>query len=1257
MRFRKELLFGVVLLALISTFTEGEVGYTIEGNLIYVEDEGAFISASPHTLSGSGYVEFVMIPKTYTGNVNLVWLFDTEQSKPRKAEYYSPQVIERPRRLPIEYETVVSLVESSSPCEAGDEDSIYKYDIVYSEAEQEYEKTICFDGYTNSGDSYSFWYNGVVEQQVEWVDVSGAFNTANIDFNNKNKAYYKTNFPVTAGETYRLRAWIDVQLNSIGKYDFAAYPSSYGSGVFEAYQNGHLYLLDPWWNSSWGNRLNYTIYNDGAALENWTVELSVNTTALISANLMKSDCSDLVAANSTDHIIPMWFHNTSLGCNNISVNTSVWLNIPYLAADSNTSGSLYYNNSAAEWAINGYEVFIFFDDFVGSSLDTNNWTLDAGDSMIVGNSSALAIGGAQRQTIISVEQLGSLDFVSTSFVRWSNTHPAGAYINQWRDVGSATDRITSKDTAVSNTGGFITQKGGVKTETEVVVSDMTIFTLWESVFNSTHTLFYVNGTLEVTHTTNLPTEVPVENLFVGCVTPNDDLWIDYIHVRGWAPNNLIMYYTEDHKQFGSTCIPKAGVDWEIDAGEECVITGLDVTVGNITFINDLAEYTLVINESNITFESITFENISVVIMPNSDTQYFWGNGKTRYTVTDDDIFTTSIISHPNDHALDLGDYRVNITCGDAGFIGCADCGAPDPLFIFPINITINELESDSMEFEVDSGSYRLCNFHITGELVNTTAYTYRDGIPYTHRSCPPCMCPPGEYEYFYNTASVDADGNFEIYLCNMNDSNTIQFQLYDIADRETFGSCLTYKGYLWNYTAGASINFLALNFSEIDQILSNFTNVYTENIAFDLDNTLLLIETSINKDVEIYIGSSTDSRSYPPTSISPDLTIDLTISNFTLLNNFYTINMKKQSDMSVWDYSDVGDQSLTILCNENAPDTINLTELNLTRFFMSVKEIPVFDFLTNEELHTKYQPYTSSETFTIYNLDDNDSTIEIEFNLVDYTGDFGNSYFQIWTRVNESLVKIWQQQWYNLEIDGADLLNDTSFQYVLYTPTETRIISWSLLQESKTVTIVVDEPKYNDLTDYYEGVDMGFSSSYAASSVAVRYNVTEGDITNISFTVYEYNTTNQYEEVYATTVSSGSNSGTITYVVSDNNATYYVRASLLSTHYSKVITITDLLNPALKEERFPFYDSIGIPNDILGLDREDIYTGISMFLITMAATMFGAVNVGTGSIFLIGIIGITTFFGWFRGMTWGVVLFLFTMVVLQNLSGKRRKAE
>jgi hypothetical protein len=135
-----------------------------------------------------------------------------------------------------------------------------------------------------------------------------------------------------------------------------------------------------WWDATWEYRkaVNLT-ENSGENLEDYQVEISVDTEALISEDKMQNDCSDLRFVQN-DVELDYWIES---GCN--TAGTSVWVEVPSIPAGSTSQINLYYGNSEASSKSNKSKTFTLWDDF-GPSWD-EKWERTTSDACVDGTTS------------------------------------------------------------------------------------------------------------------------------------------------------------------------------------------------------------------------------------------------------------------------------------------------------------------------------------------------------------------------------------------------------------------------------------------------------------------------------------------------------------------------------------------------------------------------------------------------------------------------------------------------------------------------------------------------------------------------------------------------------------------------------------------------------------------------------------------------------------------------------------------------------
>ncbi|MBU0757475.1 MAG: DUF2341 domain-containing protein, partial [Nanoarchaeota archaeon] len=157
--------------------------------------------------------------------------------------------------------------------------------------------------------------------------------------------------------------------------------------------------LDPptdYWNSDWGYRKAFNITEtSGSSLTDFQVNLSINTTGLIAEGKMNSDCSDIRFADTSKIKLDYYIESD---CNTSA--TVVWVKTD-LTASSTRKIYMYYNNPSASSESSGDNVFEFFDDFLGSAINTTKWNVVDGSGWTVGSgnlSGTITTGRLQSAT-------------------------------------------------------------------------------------------------------------------------------------------------------------------------------------------------------------------------------------------------------------------------------------------------------------------------------------------------------------------------------------------------------------------------------------------------------------------------------------------------------------------------------------------------------------------------------------------------------------------------------------------------------------------------------------------------------------------------------------------------------------------------------------------------------------------------------------------------------------------------------------------
>ncbi|MBU5575423.1 MAG: DUF2341 domain-containing protein, partial [Candidatus Aenigmarchaeota archaeon] len=133
------------------------------------------------------------------------------------------------------------------------------------------------------------------------------------------------------------------------------------------------------WLSNWNYRMPILI-SSIIEINDYQILIQLNTQTLISQGKMRSDCGDIRITDLNDNLLNYWIEDGT--CN--SQNTRIWVKVPKINFGE-TRIYLYYGNPSATSLSNGDSVFEFFDDFSGSSLNTNKWDVVAGSQYSVSN--------------------------------------------------------------------------------------------------------------------------------------------------------------------------------------------------------------------------------------------------------------------------------------------------------------------------------------------------------------------------------------------------------------------------------------------------------------------------------------------------------------------------------------------------------------------------------------------------------------------------------------------------------------------------------------------------------------------------------------------------------------------------------------------------------------------------------------------------------------------------------------------------------
>lgn len=269
-----------------------------------------------------------------------------------------------------------------------------------------------------------------------------------------------TRFVLAAGLLWRQNDWLGGSGESVWS-DTAKYYSA--SNLVATTTGLILQTKSGWYDAAWKYRQTISVTNNaGADLIDYQVPIYINTSELISASKMETDCRDLRILDSSGHVLPIWLATSPAIDRCGSTATKVWVKIPVLSS-SGASLSFYYGNSSASAVSNGSAVFPVFADFTNTSSLPDGWEkTDIGTS-----GSATFSGGALSISNTNGEDVwekvyGATHVYNNSTV--SNSFIAETLINSqigaedWAKTGMSVQNTVAA--AVGNGQAFIVTTPG-----------------------------------------------------------------------------------------------------------------------------------------------------------------------------------------------------------------------------------------------------------------------------------------------------------------------------------------------------------------------------------------------------------------------------------------------------------------------------------------------------------------------------------------------------------------------------------------------------------------------------------------------------------------------------------------------------------------------------------------------------------------------------------------------------------------------------
>jgi len=380
----KKALFIIILLLLglfvPQTISEDQ-GWIIDGDKVYLDDSRVYLSAEPHTLGSGGWVTFELNSKIYSGNIDLVWGFNTTECKPKALQVWRSYEHSNETWQYFEHTGLVATIQAINFTDLGIENFDHfqplgmlgndnNTHLIWLQVEGDNYR-VAYNEMVIDGSNYTFYYNEdklekviIHETYEDWHSIEAPPDIINFEHGGMNKWYAYKNIPIVSGKLYKTRVYVEVPFKNTrftGKYWWAIKPSSLTLG--EAIAQDKFYYLDPWWDANWDYFVPITVEGDyfQATLTNFPVFFEVNSTISGYANGGASiRCIDV--DNTTE------YYHENEGTWNATGTNIVWVNLTQVTAGTDFTFLLYFSNAGASsnsnpsmTFYNGYDVVFHMD--------------------------------------------------------------------------------------------------------------------------------------------------------------------------------------------------------------------------------------------------------------------------------------------------------------------------------------------------------------------------------------------------------------------------------------------------------------------------------------------------------------------------------------------------------------------------------------------------------------------------------------------------------------------------------------------------------------------------------------------------------------------------------------------------------------------------------------------------------------------------------------------------------------------------------
>ena len=405
-----------------------------DGDYIYIDDSKAYLKGT-YSTTHDQTIEHWAMTKQFTGDCDMAIGFDGEVAWPTKVLLEDPHYVYWDTDTPKTFYYVSNFAPTTDTQDYGnwynplkyifDHKIFIGYDNITNESIwQDVVGTVAyFDSQENDGINYTITWHTEHSRLEQYRDISDRIlaNPIEYEFDNKNIWFITKNIPIISNEMRKIVIEMDgmIRLGEQSyKYDIIWKPSS--QTIAEARAAGNLYILDPYWNTSFSTRKPITITTAGTSTPaHYQVLLNITHESEMQANF-----NDTRFTNSTHVEISYWIESKVDGSYAL-----IWVNLSDAITDPESDMIwMYYGNDGLSDGGDGNDTFVFFDDFddgvkTGWTSVGGTWS-EANSMMSRTDQNAQAVIRRTSDTISD----GIIRIKHRQTVNDSNSNPSGGIV-------------------------------------------------------------------------------------------------------------------------------------------------------------------------------------------------------------------------------------------------------------------------------------------------------------------------------------------------------------------------------------------------------------------------------------------------------------------------------------------------------------------------------------------------------------------------------------------------------------------------------------------------------------------------------------------------------------------------------------------------------------------------------------------------------------------------------------------------------------